>query len=340
MNINPMVSAVAHGDLNTNVAPSATSTTFSVHSLVPDLRVHKRALYWADFGLAIALFWSLIGFATYTPQLALAALTVVPASLALYRAALFSHEIGHFGKRSVPDFTLAWNALCGVPMGLPSFMLKSHVDHHGVASYGTARDPEYLPFAAFPQIKRAFWLGTLLVPWMFTFRAMALVPLAWAYKPANVWLRARMSYMTMNNAYSPSSDFQKLTRFDLMVEAATALWAYGLLALLITGALPWRFALLLLVCITVANLMNAWRTLRAHKYTSVGNAMDVAAQLRDSTTFTLPAVLGELLCPVGQRFHAAHHLFPYLPYHALAQAHERVMASGWAGLDDYAQTMK
>jgi hypothetical protein len=150
------INTAAHSTLT--AAPANTSA--SVHSLVADLRVHKRTVYWADFGLAIALFWALLGFATFTSELAWAALAAVPASLALYRAALFSHEIGHFGKRSVPGFTLAWNVLCGVPIGMPSFMLKSHADHHGVASYGTARDPEYLPFAAYPQIKRAFWLGT------------------------------------------------------------------------------------------------------------------------------------------------------------------------------------
>jgi fatty acid desaturase len=326
------INTAAHSSLT--AAPA--NTFASVHSLVADLRVHKRAVYWADFGLAIALFWALLGFAAFTSHFAWAALAVVPASLALYRAALFSHEIGHFGKRSVPGFTLAWNALCGVPIGMPSFMLKSHADH----SYGTARDPEYLPFAAYPQIKRAFWIGMLLTPWMYAFRALVLVPLAWVAKPVRVWLRARMSYMTMNSAYSPSSDFQKLTRFDLMVEAATTLWAYGLLALMVSGALPWRFAALVLLCMTAANLLNAWRTLRAHKYMSVGHAVDAAGQLRDSTTFTLPAALGELLCPVGQRFHAAHHLFPYLPYHALAQAHERVMTSGWAGLGDYVLTTK
>jgi fatty acid desaturase len=79
--------------------------------------------------------------------------------------------------------------------------------------------------------------------------------------------------------------------------------------------------------------------LHAHKYASAGRSMDAAAQLRDSTTFTLPALLGELLCPVGQRFHAAHHLFPYLPYHALAEAHRRVLASEWVGLEDYRHTM-
>jgi fatty acid desaturase len=311
----------------------------SVHSLVIDLRPHKRAMYWMDFGFSIGLFWASLVFASFTPHATLAAPGVVLASLSLYRAALFSHEIGHFGKQGVRGFALVWNALCGVPIGLPSFMLKSHADHHGLASYGTANDPEYLPFAAYPSAKRWFLFGSLLVPWIFMLRSMLLVPAAWVHRPARAWLRVHMSYMTMNNAYKPSSDFQRLTRADLAVEAATTVWSYGLLALLITGWLPWRFGALLFVCMTVANMLNAWRTLRAHKYTSVGTAMDAAGQLRDSTTFTLPAVWGELVCPVGQRFHAAHHLFPYLPYHALAEAHRRVMASSWVGLDDYRQTL-
>lgn len=316
------------------------TSLISAHSLVADLRAHRKAVYWLDFALSIGLFWALLVFAAFTPDWAWAALAVLPASFALYRAALFSHEIGHFGGRSVPGFTVAWNLLCGVPIGLPSFMLKSHVDHHGVGSYGTVGDPEYLPFGAHPQLRRAFWLGSLLVPWVFALRALVLVPAAWVNGRARAWLRANMSYMTMNQAYRPSSSFQQLTRFDLAIEAATVVWTYGLLALLLTGWLPWRFALLLVVCMTAANMLNAWRTLRAHAYTSVGHATDAAGQLRDSATFLMPPLLGELLCPVGQRFHAAHHLFPYLPYHALAEAHRRVLASSWAGLDNYRQTMR
>jgi fatty acid desaturase len=312
----------------------------SIHSLVADLRPHKAVLYWADFSLAIGLFWALLIFASFTDNTMVALLAVLVASLALYRAALFSHEVGHFGKLGVPGFAKVWNALCGVPIGLPSFMLKSHADHHSVASYGTSNDPEYLPFAAYPHAKLWFLVGSILVPWIFFLRALLLVPAAWMYAPACAWLRRHMSYMTMNNAYQPSSDFQRLTRLDLVVEAATVVWVYGLLVLLVTGWLPWRFGLLLFVCTTAANLLNAWRTLRSHKYNSVGMAMDIAAQLRDSTTFTLPALWGELICPVGQRFHAAHHLFPYLPYHALAEAHRRVMASNWVGLDDYKQTFR
>jgi fatty acid desaturase len=315
------------------------TTAISVHSLVLDLRPHRPVVYWTDFGASIFLFWACVVFASYTPQLAYAALAVVPASFALYRAALFAHEVGHFGRQGVRWFAVAWNVLCGIPIGMPSFMLKSHVDHHGTGSYGTANDPEYLPFAAYPKARQWFFWGSLLVPGMFMLRAMVLVPLAWVHARTRTWLRLRMSYMTMNNAYQPSSDFQRLTRADLAVEAATAVWCYGLLALLFLGWLPWRFAIVLFVCMMAANMLNAWRTLRAHKYTSVGQPMDAAGQLKDSTTFTLPVVWGELMCPVGQRFHAAHHMFPYLPYHALAEAHRRVLASDWAGLDDYKLTM-
>jgi fatty acid desaturase len=323
------------------LAPSPTShAVSSAHSLVTDLRGHRQAVYWLDFGLSISLFWVLLWFAAVAQSVAWAALIIVPASLALYRSALFVHEIGHFGGRSVPGFSAAWNLLCGIPIGLPSFMLKSHSDHHGAASFGTAGDPEYLPFGAYPQLRRVFWASSVLVPWIFALRALVLVPAAWLVRPARAWLRAHLSYMTMNSAYRPSSDYQKLTRFDLWVEAGTTLWTYGLLTLLVVGWLPWRFALLFVLCMTAANLLNAWRTLRAHAYTSVGHATDAAGQLRDSTTFMLPPVLGELLCPVGQRFHAAHHLFPYLPYHSLAEAHRRVLASSWAGLEDYRQTMR
>jgi fatty acid desaturase len=33
-----------------------------------------------------------------------------------------------------------------------------------------------------------------------------------------------------------------------------------------------------------------------------------------------------LAAPVGLRYHALHHLFPTLPYHALGEAHRRIVA--------------
>jgi fatty acid desaturase len=71
--------------------------------------------------------------------------------------------------------------------------------------------------------------------------------------------------------------------------------------------------------------MNHFRTLAAHRYQSDGDAMSFADQFFDSTIITGGPVLTELLCPLGLRYHALHHLFPTLPYHNLGIAHRRLM---------------
>ena len=49
-------------------------------------------------------------------------------------------------------------------------------------------------------------------------------------------------------------------------------------------------------------------------------------QLLDSINYPRHPFLSSLWAPVGLRFHALHHLFPSLPYHNLAKAHQRLMA--------------
>ena len=39
------------------------------------------------------------------------------------------------------------------------------------------------------------------------------------------------------------------------------------------------------------------------------------------------ALITPLWAPVGLRYHATHHLFPSLPYHALGKAHRRLAAN-------------
>lgn len=312
----------------------------SVHSLVIDLRIHNRLHYWIDFGLSILVFWMLLIFASINKQPSLGWLAILPASFALYRSALFSHELMHFGKRSVPGFTAAWNILCGIPILMPAFMLRSHADHHGVGSYGTIHDPEYLPFATHPKLKRFFWLGSAMFPLVLLVKALLLVPISIILKPMRTWLHLHLRFMSMNSSYEPGRELQKFSLTSHWLEGATTLWATSLFGAILFGMLPWRFAWFWLACMTTANMLNAWRTLRAHRYTSIGTPMNFAEQLRDSTTCTLPTLLGELMYPVGQRFHAAHHLFPYLPYHALPLAHKRVIESEWIGLPDYRSTLQ
>lgn len=49
-----------------------------------------------------------------------------------------------------------------------------------------------------------------------------------------------------------------------------------------------------------------------------------AGQLLDSLNISGGGFMTTLLCPTGLRFHALHHVAPYLPYHALGQAHRRL----------------
>ena len=49
------------------------------------------------------------------------------------------------------------------------------------------------------------------------------------------------------------------------------------------------------------------------------------AQMLDSVNYPKNAFVGELWAPVGLRFHALHHIFPTMPYHALATAHKRLI---------------
>ena len=315
---------------------SPDSSVSNVHCMVLDLRPHSPRKYWCDLLFCSAVFWGLL--ALGTSSLVYLPITLTVGSLALYRMALFSHEICHFKRGTLPGFTLAWNVLCGVPVLLPSYMLKLHGRHHARSSYGTAADPEYLPFATYPQLRARFVWGALLVSLAMVVRALLLVPGAWVSRPWRIYLRERMTFMAMHSDFRPGPN-AALSLPETMAEVGTTLWAWGLLITSVLGLVAWQFVVVLLACMTLATLLNSWRTLRAHQYTNDGRPTDFAAQLRDSTTFSGHWFLDELLAPVGQRFHAAHHLMPYLPYHALPEAHRRLCAMPWLGREDYLATI-
>ena len=77
--------------------------------------------------------------------------------------------------------------------------------------------------------------------------------------------------------------------------------------------------------------INALRTLGAHRWIGNGEEMTFVQQLLDSVNYPDRPLTGGLWAPVGLRYHALHHIFPTMPYHALATAHRRLMRDLPAG---------
>src|SRR5207253_1887891 len=72
-----------------------------------------------------------------------------------------------------------------------------------------------------------------------------------------------------------------------------------------------------------AMAVNNFRVYAAHHYLSTGEPMSFLEQMLDSTT--IPVLSGVLWAPLGMRYHALHHLFPAMPYHAMGTGHRRLM---------------
>jgi fatty acid desaturase len=73
----------------------------------------------------------------------------------------------------------------------------------------------------------------------------------------------------------------------------------------------------------ILSVMNGIQFLSLHRYKSP----DASSHGQLDDTLTLNAdndLLTELWAPVGQGYHALHHLFPQLPYHHMPEAHRRL----------------
>src|ERR1043165_9500209 len=134
---------------------------------VKDLIAPRAGTYWTDMLASAAVGWASFGLALSHPFGSPAHLGLcLIAALALYRAAMFIHELTHLPKGALPGFQWAWDLLIGIPLQLPSFMyLGVHLDHPRPTVYGMPADPEYVPFASGPRrcIVR-FLLESLAVP--------------------------------------------------------------------------------------------------------------------------------------------------------------------------------
>jgi fatty acid desaturase len=304
-------------------SPEAVQARDLVRDLhTPDARIYRTdllvtgAIGWAAFTAAVL-------FRTWSWQMLSALLICI---CAFYRGLCFLHEISHIRAGVLRGFEVMWNVIFGIPLLLPSFMYVGvHQYHHNLATYGTDRDPEYLPFSGKPLMITVFILQSVLIPVFLLFRFFVLVPVSLLIPRAHRVLCVCFSSLCLNIRFR--RDVTDALESDIRRrEIVTVLSWLAIGAVLATEHAAWRCLLIWYVAFAGVAVVNTIRTLGAHRYTSDGVPIGRDAQLIDSID-TPGAVWTELWAPVGLRYHALHHYFPGIPYHNLSAAYERLIRS-------------
>lgn len=298
--------------------------------IVRDLFAPNPWIYWTDFLFHITLGWVAFVLTLRFPlfsawQLIFYLVTV----LAFYRALIFTHELAHLRKSTFRLFRFVWNVSCGFPLMVPSFMYNGvHNEHHKRNVYGTRNDGEYLPFAVEQPYKIVLYLLLIFVlPLLTAGRFILLTPLSFLHRKLRQLIWESASSLTIDFSYrrpGPSSKDEKTWQLQ---ELFTFLYGAAAVVLVLTGILPYQVLVLWYLVSVLIFLLNSLRTLGAHCYRNPGDrVMNFAEQYLDSVNVPGNLFFTALWAPVGLRYHATHHLFPALPYHALGQAHRRLVS--------------
>lgn len=254
------------------------------------------------------------------------------AAMLIYRCSLFIHELMHIPEDQMVPFRKVWNVLCGVPFLIPSFVYLTHIHHHRRKHYGTDADGEYLPLSSRSPWHIVWYLSqSLFIPILAVIRFGVLTPMTWFNTPLRDWVLRHASSMIIDPTYLRPLPTEKALRQIRYQEFMT--WGYITIfgVLIYRGAFhngvvsPWVLLQAYLTGVFIVTV-NAVRTLGAHRWLNKSeDEMTFVEQLVDSVNYDR-GWLAYLWAPVGLRYHALHHLFPSMPYHALGTAHRRLMA--------------
>lgn len=303
---------------------------------VRDLFRPSPVIFWSDFLLSMIIGGAAFAMISRTPRWSVwQALAFFVCAAAYYRATIFTHELTHLPTNSWKGFRVAWNLLCGIPFLMPSFTYYTHIDHHRRKHYGTRRDGEYLSLGAQPPHKTLLYLAqSLVVGPLAVLRFGLITPLCWVSPTIRNYIAQHASSMVMDPTYIRPLPTAKVRRIWKIQEALCFAWVVGVAVVYFNGVLPLSggkpipadFIPKIYLLSVAIMFTNSIRTLAAHRYLGHDDTeMTFNEQLLDSVNHPGKPLIGGLWAPVGQRFHALHHLFPSMPYHSLAKAHARLM---------------
>ncbi len=298
--------------------------------LVKDLWTPNEPLYWADFFVSNIIGWAAIAVASTSAFLSAAQIiALVVATLAIYRAVIFIHELAHLPKGSFGLFRMVWNATCGMPLMVPSYSYTGvHIDHHKPKVYGTEEDGEYVAFATGkPWRILGFLAEAFIIPVLLAARFLLLAPITFIHKGFRDYIWERASSLMIDFHYKRPAPVKGEASVWMMQDVLTCLYAYTITSLVIFDVLPLAFIGVWYTVTFSVFLLNGLRTLAAHAYRNPGEKrLTQQEEFLDSVNVPGNRYITPLWAPVGLRFHATHHLFPGMPYHQLEKAHNRLVA--------------
>jgi fatty acid desaturase len=293
--------------------------------MVADLFQPNPRLFWTDFIVSTVAAYVLASLWLALPMTsAVSWFAFVSGGVLLYRASMFIHELVHLPASQMKWFRRTWNFFAGVPMMVPSFSYTSHLHHHSSRHYGTEEDGEYLPLAHGSLKDILIFLTQVVSQPVLVFLRYAIgTPVSFLHPALRKWTLTHASSLVINFQYQKDLKPHGQSSSDTFWELFTCFRAWVMLALVLCGVMPFVRLPKIFMLAVFALTLNHIRTLAAHRYTSDGETISHLDQFLDSTNVT-GNWLTELLCPLGLRYHALHHLFPRIPYHNLGIAHRRL----------------
>lgn len=294
--------------------------------LVEDLYIPKPSIYWFDLIVTSIIAWGSFALACNAKPLTLQMWVTTTISIfAFYRGSAFIHELSHIKPKIFPGFTTIWNLIIGVPLLYPDFLYVGfHSEHHRLSTYGTSKDPQYLPSEVTRKVVLNALIQSVLAPLLLVLRFLLLSVFGLLYSPFHQFLEQKASSSGMNKVYcrkvSPE-ERRHIIKIELLI---LGIWSC-FISLAWMKIIPWHTFVIWYTVMAGILLISTFEGLREHRFQPENNYRSTATQLLDSNnTDTFFAFLWG---PVGFRFHGLHHLFPNIPYHNLPIAHRRLMES-------------
>lgn len=282
--------------------------------------------YLLDLTLSAAFGWSLLALAMLLPHPE-GLLLLLPASLLLYRAFMFLHELCHLRRPFSDRLSVLWNAICGVPFLCPSFLYVGvHQIHHSPKFYGSARDHEYVDLSGRRGVRAALYvLGASMAPLLLVVRALVLVPGGWVSPGLRAFTMREATALAMRSGEARTQSSLARTPGWRAWELLTTAVALGLAAVMLSGA--WRPVAIWFAAATIIAFLNSVASILLHGYGRFRDErVDRMAQAADSWEMG-ESPLWVILAPLGLAFHATHHVYPGTPYHHLRAARRRLLAA-------------